>query len=268
MSEVQKLIKYFAIAFAAFIIVNIFVAIYYVGFELGNTIINIPSDNEKVDINSFDNDVSVLNVDINCSKLIIKTGEKLKVETNHEYVTSKRTSNKISIMEKRQGLFKKIKNNEVILYIPENMKFDQVFRSNGAGTIDIEALVTENIELEIGAGKVTIDSLIVNDEADIESGAGEVIISNSKINNLELDMGVGKFTLNSILTGSNKIDAGIGSLNINLLDSKDNYKIKLSKGLGSISIDDNNVKDDKSYGNGSSLIDIDGGIGSINVQFK
>lgn len=268
MSELQKIIKYFAIAFAVFITVSIFSAIYYIGFELGNTIIGIPSNNSNFDINSFDRDAAVLNIELGSSKLIIKSGKELKVEINKEYVTSKQTNNKISIVEKKQGVFKKIKNNEVTLYIPNDMKFDKVCISDGAGTIDIEKLKTKILALEIGAGKVNIDSLIVSEQTSIESGAGEVIIHDSRLHNLDLDMGVGKFTLNTIMSGKSEIDAGIGSLNINLLDSKDNYKIKLSKGLGSISIDDDNVTNDKIYGNGASLVDIDGGIGSINVHFK
>lgn len=268
MRETQKVIKYGAIAFAIFLIVSIFSSIYYVGFELGSVILNVSSDKENFDIKVFNDDVAILNVDIDCSKLVIKIGESLKVETNNKYIDIKQDSNKLSLIEKKRKLFEFSNNNEVTIYFPKTLTFDKVVIDNGAGSIDIEALLTKELDLEIGAGKVNIDSLKVSEKTSIESGAGEVIITEAELNNLELDQGVGKFTLNATLKGSNEIEAGIGELLLTLLDSKDNYQIKASKGIGSISIDDETQKNNTTFGNGINTISIDGGIGRISINFK
>ena len=65
-----------------------------------------------------------------------------------------------------------------------------------------------------------------------------------------------------------KINAGIGSLELNILGNKKIYTIKADKGIGSIKIDGKEVADDVTYGDGKNTIKIDGGIGSINVDFE
>ena len=79
-------------------------------------------------------------------------------------------------------------------------------------------------------------------------------------------MGIGKFELASNLTGRNDIDAGVGKLDLNLLDSIENYSIKADKGIGSITINRKEVSDSMQYGNGDTIIDIDGGVGSIEIK--
>lgn len=79
-------------------------------------------------------------------------------------------------------------------------------------------------------------------------------------------MGVGKFSITSSIIGDSKINAGIGSLELNILEKEENYKIKIDKGIGNIKINGENVTDDI-YGSGERIIDIEGGIGNINIDF-
>ena len=61
---------------------------------------------------------------------------------------------------------------------------------------------------------------------------------------------------------------GVGESNITLLGSKEDYKLELEKGLGNISVDGVNVSDYGSSGNGTNKVEINGGVGSINVRFE
>ena len=70
------------------------------------------------------------------------------------------------------------------------------------------------------------------------------------------------------MTGKSEIDAGIGSLKINLSDTLDNYSIKASKGIGSIKLNEETMKDKKIYGTGDNDIIIEGGIGNIDIKTK
>ena len=87
-------------------------------------------------------------------------------------------------------------------------------------------------------------------------------------NNIDFDLGVGKIDITGSLLGSTKIDSGVGSTNVNIIGSKDDYKIDVDKGLGSINVDGESLKDNTSYGNGVNTIDIDGGVGSITINFN
>ena len=88
------------------------------------------------------------------------------------------------------------------------------------------------------------------------------------LKDLDLDMGVGQLILTSALTGNCQLDLGVGESNITLIGSKENYKLDLEKGLGNIFIDGVNVSDYGSSGNGTNKVEINGGVGSINVEFK
>ena len=81
-------------------------------------------------------------------------------------------------------------------------------------------------------------------------------------------MGVGKFEVTSAITGNSKINSGIGNLELNIQGNKENYTIKADKGIGSIKIDGKEIADDVIYGEGENIIKINGGIGSINVDFE
>lgn len=266
MSVFQKIIKYLAIALAFGIIMEIMLGISsLIGIMDG--VIQTESNGNGLDIKKYDNTSNILSIDIRASKLVIKDGTSLKVEHNNKYITSVIDNNKVSVTEKVHHSFRKSSNSEVIVYVPRDMLFDQVYIKTGAGGVWIENLNVKTIEFSLGAGMVAIDKLMVRDEARMESGVGEVVIDNASINNLDLEIGVGKFTLNSSLMGMSKIEAGIGEVNINLLGSKENYSVSVEKGLGSIFLDGREWMDGSVYGQGTNKIEIAGGIGQIKIGF-
>ena len=71
-----------------------------------------------------------------------------------------------------------------------------------------------------------------------------------------------------VVTGKNKIDIGVGSFYLNVLDNISNYKLKLNKGIGTIKVNDEEIKNDTTIGAGDNIINISGGVGSINIDFK
>ena len=153
------------------------------------------------------------------------------------------------------------------MYVPSDFIFDRVAIESGASKTNIEELYTKQLYLDLGAGKVMINNLTVLENAKIDGGAGETIIKSSNIHNLDLEMGVGRLSLSSKLTGNNKIDSGIGEMNLSLLGTLDDYCIILDKGLGNATINGKNMSDDTTYGTGENKLDIDGGVGSIQIDF-
>ncbi len=57
-----------------------------------------------------------------------------------------------------------------------------------------------------------------------------------------------------------------GKLDLNLTDGTENYTIKVSKGIGSITIDGKETIDNRTYGTGKTYIKIDGGVGAIDIK--
>lgn len=272
MTSAQKIIKYLALCLAAFLVFLIISSLLGVLFSI-TKILGIQKDNEVImdkmsTVNFKTDDISSLDINLLFTNLIIKQGDTLYVETNNEKVHFDEENNSLKIKEdSRSG---SIQNNkgDLILYLPENSQFKTVKIQAGAGKIQIENLKTDTLSLELGAGETSIQKLNVLEICKIESGAGKVSLLDGRIKNLDLDLGVGKFELTSSLLGSNKIKAGIGSLELNLLGDKEDYLIKANKGIGTIRVDEAVVSDDSTIGTGENTIKIDGGIGNIDVSFR
>ena len=272
MTMLQKIIKYFALALAAFLIFSIISGIlgglYSFTGLLGLQKHSETIKNEMSVVNFEESNINSLDIDVSFTNLIIKSGESLKIETNNENINYQQNDLNLQIKEKTHNWFFKNNKGDLIVYIPDGLEFEKVKINAGAGKIQIENINTKKLSLELGTGETTIEKLNVVDNCKIESGAGKVDIYSGKINNLNLDIGIGKFKLTSSIIGNSKINAGIGSLELNIQGNKEDYKIKADKGIGTIKIDGKNVEDNYVYGDGENEVKIEGGIGSISVDFK
>lgn len=269
MTTAQKVIKYSALAFAIFLIISIFSGIMIGVSKLSNIFRSDDTISKELgDLNIKNTNITQLDIDINYANLIIKTGDTLKVETNNKNIDYQEKNDKLIIKEKKYNWFKTKNESDLIIYVPNNYSFNDISIEAGAGKVNLENINTKKLELDLGAGKAIISNLVVTQSSEIEGGAGEINIKNSSINNLDLDCGAGKFTLNSKLNGNNKIDAGIGKLDITILGNREDYKIIVDKGIGTAKIDSESIKDGKVYGSGLNSLTIDGGVGSININFK
>lgn len=269
MTSGQKIIKYIAIAIAIFLIINIIGIILTIFAGLGiffnvkEAITNTENFEEVIDDYPIE-EITNLDIEINYSKLEIKNGDTFKIECNNEKIYTEKKGNKIEIKEKNNW-FNKQETSNITIYIPENKIFERTEIEAGAGEINIDKLQTNNLTFSIGAGKVQINELEVFEKAEIEGGAGKADIISGELHNLDLEMGLGELNLTTKLIGNNVIEQGIGKLSINLTDNIENYKIRTSKGLGSITINGNEVQDGNTYGNGENNIRIEGGMGAIEI---
>jgi len=264
MSNLQKVIKYGAVAFGLFLAFSIIFGITTFVLSLTGVLNN---DKDFDNLNEIKiNNVMSLDIDVKSASIVIKEGKNFKVETDNDNIKVLEKNNELRIIEKKLKLFKN--DNKVVIILPSSLVFEKVKIDAGAGTIDFYQLQTKKLDIDLGAGSAYIENLIVYENASIDGGAGKIVIYDGKINDLELDMGVGELDLTSKITGSSEIDAGVGSVKLNLLGTKDNYKIKASKGLGSFKIEDESIANGTIYGSGNNFIDISGGIGSININFK
>lgn len=266
MSSIQKIIKYLTFAFALFLALSIISALAYGLSFVGSMFDNDKQSSDLKEL-KINNSALILDIDVSSSNINIKQGNTLKVETNDKYIYTNQYKNKLYIKEKKHNLFNKNDDNKLIVYVPEDFIFDLVIIKTGASKLNISELNTKKLNLDLGAGKVKINNLNVTSSATIVGGAGEIVIEDSFINSLDLDMGAGKLSLNSKLTGNSEVDAGIGKVDLLLIGSLNDYSIELDKGIGSASINNSNMENDKIYGTGINKIDIDGGIGSINIDF-
>lgn len=266
MTTLQKVIRYLAIAFAIFLAVSIIGGVLgavglFGGFFEDNAVL------EDAKTYAVSDDITQLDVEIAAADFSIKKADSFSVESNLKNLKVEDKNGKLVIKETRKS-FGTYTNASLILYVPADTNFTKVEIETGAGRFTVEELFAEELQLELGAGEVIISSITASEKAEIDGGAGKITIESGTLHNLDLDMGVGKLNLTALVTGNSSFDLGIGETNISLLGSKDDYTIKAEKGIGNITIDGKSVSNFEGIGDGDNRINVSGGIGSINLEFK
>lgn len=268
MSQTQRIIKYIAVAFAWALIFSIFstLAVGMIGISY---IFSDEEISENLEIVETSGNMTNLDISVSSVHILFQEGDTFKIETNNKGLKVQENNDKLEIEEKGLNIFKNKKVSNLVITIPTDFVFDKIYLESGAGKVIIEDLSVKDLSLDLGAGKVEIDSLTVLSELDVDGGAGNILIKDSKINNLDLDMGVGEIEITSKLTGDSKIDAGVGKIKCRLIGTEDDYRIRLEKGVGNVTIQEEKATGGTiKYGNGNSYLEIDGGVGNIDIKFE
>ena len=265
MNNFQKVIKVFAICLAIFIITNICMLI------LSGLALFTHIDNKNEPWKEFEaiyRNIDTLDIDIAFSNIEIKVGNEFRVEASTKSdLNCKQVNGKLKIEEKNKWFINNNLAGEVVIYVPSNILLREIDLDTGAGSIELENIQAGSLDIDHGAGLLKILNCNFN-KANIDGGAGEIEILGSRLNNLDLDCGVGKVKMEAYVTGNSKISAGIGEINLTLLGNKEDYQITADKGIGSIKIENQECSSNTTYGSGYNKIKIDGGIGSIIVDYK
>lgn len=266
MTGLQKAIKYCAMGFGIFLIISIISAI------LGGIgIITMISGGKQGSGENFTetyNDLDSIDIDVSYSSIIVQPGKEFGVRAQNvsrKFSMDEKNGN-LKIKEKKSWFWGSHSSGEIIITVPEKAVLDDLTIDSGAGKIEINQVTANQLDISQGAGVLTIRNGNFT-KTDIDGGAGKIDISSSILHNLVLDAGVGKVDVEAMITGNSSIDCGVGGIYLRLLGSKEDYRIHVEKGLGSIKINGQSYNDDTSFGRGDNFIDMDGGIGSIVVDF-
>ena len=154
-----------------------------------------------------------------------------------------------------------------VVTLPKDMKLEDLHIAAGAGDLLIEDFTVNELTLDAGAGSVKINNVEAH-EVDINGGAGEIILSDVVFSDSDISCGVGLVKFDGKLLNDNDISAGVGELNLKIRGKQEDYDIKIEKGLGEIRIDGQKYKEvDIRHNNSKHSLDIEGGVGRINVKF-
>lgn len=169
------------------------------------------------------------------------------------------------------GLFKKrhsASKGKIVVYVPENQELNEVVIEMGVGAVSMEDIKTDTLTVECGVGSLSCEGVSAN-HATIEGGVGNVDCDNVTFKGLEVSGGVGNVNIQGDISGKSDISAGMGNLTLKIDGNKEDYNYKVETGLGPIYIDGEKTDDVDSYDNShDNLIDVEGGIGTVQVDFK
>ena len=166
MTTLQKVIKYLAIAFAIFLTVSIIGGILSAVGLFGG-LFSSDAVLEEVKTYSVAADIHNLDIEINAADLYIKEGDAFSVESNLKHLKVEENGGLLTIQETKK--FTGTYNGAVLtVYVPAGTVFDNVNLTTGAGRLTIGNLSSGTLDFELGAGDVSIDSLVATKSADIE----------------------------------------------------------------------------------------------------
>lgn len=267
MNNTQKIIKVIAIAFAIFLIINIFSII----FSGLSWLIDINSNNtdNKTTFKEVYQDVREIEIEGVSSSIEITSGTEFKVETkNLDNGFSSNIRNGVLKLVEQNKWFSKMKSKGFIyITIPKDSILNELSIDAGSGKIKIKDISVKEFDIDHGAGILEIQNVKFN-SSDIDGGAGKIKIKDSNLNNLELDAGVGEIEIIASITGNSQINCGVGKVDIILIGNEEDYRIITEKGIGNIKINGTTQKNSTVYGNGDEKLEIEGGIGNIEVSFQ
>ncbi len=266
MNTFQKVIKYLAVAFALFLSISIIGGI----VQVLASVVSFGSKNAVGEMKTYEvsEKIESIQVDIGAADFVIQTGEKFLVESNHKYLTVDERNTNLVISEKEHSSFSNTHGEvKLVITVPNGFVFGDADISTGAGRVTVDTLAANTLHLVLGAGEVKIETLIANNKSDIEGGAGALTVNGGVLHNLDCDMGVGNVMLTSKITGNSSIDYGVGRAELVLLGSAEDYQIHLDKGIGEATLDGEKMQSDSVYGTGVNKLDMDGGVGEIEIRF-
>lgn len=217
-------------------------------------------------IYDVEGEVKRLEIEIDVADFQIITGDDFSVESNLKNLKLRHTGDRLIITERTAGN-PDYEGARLVITLPEGTVFSEIDISVGAGQFTADSLSGEDVSLEFGAGDVYIGSLYATREAEIEGGAGKITIDGGSVSDLQLVMGVGELVLKSEILGG-KLVLGVGESKITLLGEREDYTVELNRGIGGITLDGEPVSNGGHFGDGDRRVEINGGIGSVYCSFE
>lgn len=215
---------------------------------------------------SFADVPRTLEIEMSNGSLTFETGAIFDVTYDASVIRMENTGGRLTIRNAQSNpSASERKRMDVIVTVPEGFVFDDVDVEFGAGKLTTRALRTKDLKLELGAGSATLDGLAVTGSADIKNGAGAFAIKSGTINNLTLQCGAGASQVKATLTGSSRVVAAVGAVDLQLDGRESDYTVAFNMSLGACYFNNTKIARSGVYGSGPNRVDITGGLGVMRV---
>lgn len=180
---------------------------------------------------------------------------------------------------------------KVYLYLPKGTSLDCVDIELGAGAMYSVGLTARDADIEVGAGKLDLESLTVDgdavltvgagkirirnlacEEADMDIGAGDLEIDEAVIaKEADIDLGMGNVSIGGVIMGDLNVDCGMGTVTLDMDDAEHDHNFMVSCSMGTVKVGSHSYSgmgSEQTINNGSdSDFDIDCSMGTVTVKF-
>lgn len=171
----------------------------------------------------------------------------------------------------------------ISITFPQSLIFDNVKIENGAGKMTLEDFESNDLKIENGAGELVIKNLKADGKVDIntgagavkldnvtcgkldmESGVGEMRVSGIDCGDLDIDNGIGAFNFEGSIHGNVDIDNGVGEVRMTIQGSSADFGMKVDSGIGQVRVNGNSPVQSSSA---KYSFKVDTGIGEVRINF-
>ncbi len=279
MSSYQRVIKYVAMAFAALLAVSIIsgiagVVINVISAVTGNS--SFGYNQKRIDYSSDFTGVESLDISNATGNMYLVVGDSFRVEAENvldSFQAEVYGDGTLFISEQDKKYrwfnifsFGRNKSN-ITIYLPEDFLAETAKLEIGAGDLQIDRLNADYLDIDAGVGDIKGEHLTA-EKVRIDGGVGDLKLADINFIDANIQCGIGDMELNGILKGDNKLDCGIGDIDLELTGSKEDYNFNLDSGIGTIRVNGEKVSEENQDKNAEHSIKVDGGIGSVNIDFK
>lgn len=150
-------------------------------------------------------------------------------------IDASNANKRINLSDKNRSALEK---QEVTITVPCGMKLDVLELCVGAGTARLKNASSSygRAEIEVGAGKLDVAALAVENNIDVEVGAGNASIQNLTAATASIECGVGKMSVKGAVEGDISIECGVGNIEMYLDAAESDYNYDVDCGIGSVYI--------------------------------
>lgn len=228
MNGIQKVIKYCAMAFAAFLTVMILGTIVSAVMAVATGVAGVNfllEDKERINLAeeySVEDakKLGITSILVDCSaEITVKQGNELVIEAENvtdEYKIQQKNG-EFSIVQKTPQVkigfwFNDVSEKETVtVTIPEELFMKQVKVNSGSGKVLLENFQTDKLMVESGSGSVAVSD-VATKRMNIDSGSGRVTLTHTSAEETELLTGSGGILAEDTKLGKLRVDSGSGSV--------------------------------------------------------
>ena len=278
MTGFQKFIKYAAIAFGIYLSITIVLVLLgvargFVGASKNDEFKYIVRDREEYhteDITRNYENIKSLEVNVEETELIIRNGDSFRIEGTNipDRMEIEQDGDTLKVSDEELPSSFSDENMVVTIYIPEDVKLDNIDLEINYVSADIQKLNTANLKLDIYNNYCEIDEIIA-DNMEFKNEEGNIDIYDAEIGRLLFDSESGVEDVSLDITGNAEINLEYSYTDMNLIGTQEDYQINTKNQSGNIYIDGTTItSNSETLGSGNAKINLDNVHADIFISFR
>lgn len=278
MTGFQKFIKYAAIAFGIYLSITIVLVLLGIARGLVGAsrndefkdIVKYREEYHTEDITRNYENIKRLEVNVEETELIIRNGDTFRIEGTNipDRMEIEQDGDTVKVSDEELPSSFSDENMVVTIYIPEDVKLDNIDLEINYVSADIQKLNTANLKLDIYNNYCEIDEIIA-DNMEFKNEEGNIDIYDAEIGRLLFDSESGVEDVSLDITGNAEINLEYSYTDMNLIGTQEDYQINTKNRSGNIYIDGETITSNaETLGSGSTKINLDNVNADIFINFR